>query len=77
MQLRQPAVLDKSEFTYSTCGSFTKIKERVQNFKEAGDSQYIFQNELDKACFQRNMAFGDFKDFTRRTSSDKLLRDKA
>ena len=28
-------------------------KERTQNFK---DSQYIYQNELDKACFQHDMA---------------------
>ena len=45
--------------------------------KETGDSRYIYQNELDKACFQHVMAYGDFKDLTRGTASDKLLRDKA
>ena len=40
-------------------------------------SRYIFQNELEKACFLRDMAYGDFKDLTRRTALDKLLRDKA
>ena len=39
-------------FTYSNCGIFTKNKERMQKCKETGDSQYIYQNELDKACFQ-------------------------
>ena len=39
-------------FTYSACGSFTKNKERIQKLKERGDSRYIYQNELDKACFQ-------------------------
>ena len=49
MHLRQP------EFTYSACGPFTKNKERIQKFKETGDSRYIYQNELDKACFQHDM----------------------
>ena len=71
MHLRQPG------FTYSACGPFTKNKERIQRFKETGDSRYIYQNELDKACFQHDMAYGDFKDLTRRTASDKILSDKA
>ena len=50
--LRQPAGLDKSGFTYTGCGSFAKIKERIQNFKETGDSRYIYQSELDNTCFQ-------------------------
>ena len=52
-------------------------KERIQKFKEVKDSQYIYQNELEKACFQHDMAHGDFKHLTRRTASDKILRDKA
>ena len=54
-----------------------KNKERIQKFKETGDSRYIYQNELDKACFQHDMAYGDFKYLARRTASDKVLRDKA
>ena len=38
---------------------------------------HIYKNELDKACFQHDMAYGDFKDLKRRTASDKVLRDKA
>ena len=45
MHLRQPG------FTYSACGAFTKNKERIQRFKEASDSRYICQSELDKVCF--------------------------
>ena len=71
MHLRQP------EFTYSAYGPFAKNKERIQKLKETGDSQYTYQNELDKACFQHDMAYGDFKDLTRRTTSDKILHDKA
>ena len=64
-------------FTYSACGPFTKNKERIQKFKETEDPRYIYRNELDKACFQHNMAYGDFKDLARRTAVDKILRDKA
>ena len=45
--------------------------------KETGDSTYIYQNGLDKACFQHDIAYGDFKDLNRRTAFDKILRDKA
>ena len=71
MHLRQP------QFTYSFCGPFTKNKERTQKFKETGDSKYIYRNELDKACFQHDMAYGDFQDLARRTAANKVLRDKA
>ena len=71
MHLRQP------RFTYSACEPFTKSKERIQKFKETGDSQYIYQNELDKACFQNDMAYGDSRDLARRTASDNIMRDKA
>ena len=63
-------------FTYSACGPFTKNKERIQKFKETGDTSYIYKNELDKACFQHDMAYGDFKDLPRRTAPNKILRDK-
>ena len=69
--------LRQSEFTYSACGPFTKNKEKIQKFKETGDSRYIYQNELDKACFHHDMAYGDFKDLFRSASSDKILLDKA
>ena len=45
MHLKQPV------FTYSACGPFTKNKERIQKFKEIGDTKYIYRNESDKACF--------------------------
>ena len=48
----------------------------MKNFKETENSRYIYQNELDKACFQHDMAYGDFKDLTKRTTSNKILRDK-
>ena len=71
MHLRQP------RFTYSVCETLTKNKEKIQKFRETGDSRYIYQNKLDKACFQHDMAYGDFKDLSRRTVSNKLFRDKS
>ena len=71
MHLKQPG------FTYRPFGSFTKNKERIQIFKETGGTSYIYKNELDNACFQHDMAYGDFKDIAKWTASDKVLRDKA
>ena len=71
MHLRQPG------FTYSACGPFTKNKKRIQKFKQTRDSRHIYKNELVKACFQHDMAYGDFKNLKKRTAADKVLRDKA
>ena len=69
--------LKRLGFTYSACGPFTKNKERIPKFKETGDTKYIYKNEVNIACFQHHMVYGDFKDLTGRTVSDKVLRDKA
>ena len=69
--------LKQRGFTYSAGGSLTKNKERIQKFKETGDTGYIYRNELDKACFQQDMAYGDFKDLKRRKFSDTVLKNKA
>ena len=71
MHLKQPG------FTYSACGPFIKNRERIQKFKEKGNTKSIYKNELDKASFQHNMASEHFKDLVRRTAADKFLRDKA
>ena len=69
--------LKQSGLTYSACWPFTKNKERIQKFKGTGVTNYIYKNERDKACFQHDIAYGDFKELARRTASDKVLRDKA
>ena len=69
MHLKQPG------FTYSAYGPFTKNKELESLCRQ--EIQIIYKNELDKACFQHDMAFGKSKDLTKRTQSDKVLRDKA
>ena len=71
MHLKQP------RFNYSACRPFTKNKERVQKLNETGNTDHIYKNELDGACFQHDMAYRDFKDLEKRTFADKLLRDKA
>ena len=71
MHLKQP------RFNYSACGPFTKNKERIQKFRGTGDTDFIYKNELNKTCFQLDIAYGDFKDLARRTFSGKVLRDKA
>ena len=71
MYLRQPGL------TYSACGPFTRSKERIENFMQTGNTDFIYRNELNKACFQYNMAYGKSKDLAKRTPSDKVLKDKA
>ena len=48
VHLRQP------RFVYSACGSFTRHKERIKEFKCTGDTRYIYRNEFDKAYFQHD-----------------------
>ena len=69
--LKQPG------FTYSACGPFTKNKERNEKFMQTGNTGFIYRNELDKACFQHDMAYGKLKDLIKRSPLDKVLRDKA
>ena len=71
MHLRQP------QFTYSACGPFTKHKQRIQKFKETGDTNYIYKNELDKAWFAHDAAYSDSKDLTKRTVAEKILKKRA
>ena len=71
MHLRKPG------FTYSACGLFTRNKQRIQKFILTGDTNYIYKNELDKASFQHDMAYGKYKGLERRTQSDKVLKGKA
>ena len=71
MHIKQPG------FTYSASGPFTKNKERSEKFMQTGNTNFIYRNEFDMACFQHDMAYGKSKDLAKRTQSDKVLRDKA
>ena len=67
--LRQPG------YTYSACGPFTKNKQTIQKFMQLGDTNYLYKNELDKACFEFNMGYGKYKDLQRRTQSGNVLKE--
>ena len=71
MHLRQPG------FTYSACGPFTKSKERIEKFMQTRKTDFIYPNELDKASFQQDIAYGKSKDLAKKTQSDKVLGNKA
>ena len=71
MHLRQP------QFTYSACEPFTKHKQRIQKFKEIRDTNYIYKNELDKACFANDAAYSDSKDLIKRAVAHKILKNRA
>ena len=71
LHLKQPG------FTYSACGPFSRNKEWIEKLMLTENTNFIYRNDLDKTCFQHNMAYGKSKDFTKRTQSDKVLRDKA
>ena len=53
-----------------------KTKKESKSLKKTGDTKYIYKIELDKACFQNDMAYGDFKDLAKRTAADEVLREK-
>ena len=69
LHLKQPGI------TCSACGSFSKNKERIEKFIQSGNTDFVYKSELDKACFQHDMAYGKSKDLAKRTKSDKFLRD--
>ena len=69
MHLKQPG------FTYSACGPFSR-KKKIEKFMQTGNTDFIYRNELDKACFKHDMAYDKSKDLAKRTQSDKVLRDK-
>ena len=64
-------------FTYSACGPFIKNKDRIEKFIQTGNKNFVYKNDLDKACFQHDIAYGKYKDLTERIQSDKFLRDEA
>ena len=72
LHLRDPIV-----GTYSACVPFTKHAQRIQDFLNTGKLGYIYKNDLDKACFQHDMAYNKSKDLEKRTQSDIVLKNKA
>ena len=71
MHLKQPG------FTFNAGGSFTKKNKKIKKFMQTGNTDFIYKNELDKASFQDDMAYGKSKILAKRTQSNKVLREKA
>ena len=69
--------LKQTGFTYSSCRPFTKNKAGIENITQTGNTNFIYKNELDKACFQHDIAYGKSKNLVERTQSDKVLKDQA
>ena len=69
--------LKQQGFTQRVCGSFTKYCERIQTFRETGNLNHLYENEIYKACFALNAAYSDNKDLAQRINSDKILEEKA
>ena len=55
LHLKQPG------FTYSACGPFTRNKESTEKLMKTGNTDFIYRDELEKACFQHDMAYGKSK----------------
>ena len=49
-------------FTNSACGPFTRNKESIEKFMATGNTNLIYKNDLDKACFQHGMTYGNSQD---------------
>ena len=64
--------LKQAGFTYRDCGPFTKNKERIEKFMQAGNTDFIYKNELDKACFHHDMAYGKSKDLAKKFNQIKF-----
>ena len=60
MHFKQPG------FTYSACCPLKK-KQKKNQFMQTGNTDFIYRNKLDKACFQHDMAYGKTKDLVKRS----------
>ena len=65
IHLKQPG------FIYSACGPFTKSKERIEKIIQTGNTDFIYKNELDRDCFQHDMAYGKSKDLAKRNQTKR------
>ena len=68
--------LKQRRFTYGAYRLFIENKTRIQKYRKARNSRYIYRNKLSKTCFQFDMTYGDFKYFLRRTGSNQVLHDQ-
>ena len=55
---------------------YVEHTQRMQDFLNTGKLSYIYKYDLDKACFQHDMAYNKFKDLEKRTQSNIVLKNK-
>ena len=72
LHLKQPG------FTDGDCGQFTKLRERIQKFRERGNLKHLYRNEIDRVALLMICAYCDNKDLVAKTTiSDKVLKERA
>ena len=70
-------ILDNQGLSIVLVDHLQKIKKEYKSLNKLEIQDIFYKNELDKACFEHDMAYGDFKDLKRITADDEVLRDKA
>ena len=55
---------------------WTKHCKRIKKLKETGDLNYIYKDELNKACSAHDAAYADSNNLAKRTVLDKVLKDR-
>ena len=64
--LRLKCILKKQNLLIVLVVHLQKNKERIKKFMQTGNASYIYKNDLDKVCFQHDMAYGKYKNLTKR-----------
>ena len=49
--------LKQTGFPDSACGPFSRNKKRIEKLMQTGNTDFIYRNKLDKACFQHDIAY--------------------
>ena len=73
-QFKPEIHLKEPVFNYSACDPFTKNKGTVEKFMQAGNTDFIYKNDLDKACFKHDAAYDKSRDLAKRSESDKVFK---
>ena len=50
----------------------TRNKERIEKFMQTGNTDFICKNDLEKACFQHDMAYGKSKESAKKLNQTKF-----
>ena len=70
-------LLKKPRFTYSACRPFVKHRGRTQKFKETGNLNYFYKNELNKPCSAHDAWHTISRHLAKSIVLDKILKHRA